>query len=91
LAGQKADAWHLERHYPREWGYRQRLDHHVYWERIARKARQIAPQYGLDALIEPATHLANGLDDQDLFPRWGIADQPLTALRIRPTNAAPSP
>jgi hypothetical protein len=53
---------------PREWGHRQRLDHHGYCERIARKAREITHQYGLDALIERATHLANGLEDEDLFP-----------------------
>ena len=55
VAGQGvANAWHLERHYPREWGRWGHLDHHIFHERIAHKAREIAPQYSLDAdaLIE---------------------------------------
>jgi hypothetical protein len=60
-----ADAWLLERTDPKRWGRRDRLDHHVNRERLAKKAQELADQYGLDAdaLIERAERLANGLDE----------------------------
>jgi hypothetical protein len=62
-----ADAWHLERTDPKRWGRRDRLDHHVYRERIVKKAQELSEKYGLDAdtLIERAEGIANGLLSED--------------------------
>ena len=53
-----ADAWHLERSRPDEWGRRDRVDLTF----MRREAKKLAEEYGLDVdeLIADAERIANG-------------------------------